>query len=240
MRKVFLLFIFSVTNLFAQGSLDSQSEIYVGNFSGEELFVKFYPIGPIFSNDEVTGSGPKTLYDPVSWRVRHNPLAPRNRRGGGPPLNYVMGLDGYALDNPYNQSNVGSFKIPHGLPNQGWGNWLLLSHDYTSFVQSMNDGFFGWGVYRMEVYRRDPQTDLIDDHLFNILFDYMDFNYPYATGSGGDPDLIIHINSTGDLSLNTFRWGLNDQDSTNNSPLDIKKQTPYVMLNLISIPDLLI
>jgi hypothetical protein len=248
MKKILLILsLLFVSTLYGQESYEPQAEIHVQNLLNEELFVKFYPISTVFS-----GSSSEllpTLYDPETRLLRRpNPNPDHRRRrsridpNNNYPLNYVIGLDGYALNNPYDQDCIGFYKIQIYNGNfNTYNNWLLIDHEGSSgYEPGLIDGLAGYGIYRLEVYRRDPHTQNISDHLFDVLIDWMDFNYPYGA-IGTERDLIITVRSTtGTDPSNTFRWKLGGNDYPlfgQNSPVNghIQVYRQYKYFNVMTL-----
>lgn len=74
------------------------NELLIYNYSGTFLFLKFYPISGLF-NSKKFGNNDSTEYSIYSKLYIPNvPQSGAFRKGGGPPLKTIVGLDGYALN----------------------------------------------------------------------------------------------------------------------------------------------
>ena len=85
----------------ANNDFDPRAEIFVGNWTQEEIYFKFYPVGAVFNGNAPEGLTKYSLNKYVTQTLR--------RKGGGPNLQYIVGLDGYALSKT---NTIGFFRIP--------------------------------------------------------------------------------------------------------------------------------
>jgi len=160
-----------------------QVELFVYNNYGSHLYIRFYPITSVFSGRPYQNTVPQFSLESalISGVVRLQ---------GGDPLNYLVGLDGYALT--------------HRGPEPGFfqllaGNFLSLDHN-TSGSGLGADGLFGYGLYRLEIYGAD--TLLLAPP---ITIDCKDINYPYINPTQMKIDLHVYIEfwqSTADVKFN--------------------------------------
>lgn len=173
----------------------SPNELLIKNESGGTVYIKLYPNSALY-NSTNWSSSPVTkyslywhLYDTISTSGVH-------RRGEGPPIKTILGLDGYALKIDTMVFYSGYFEITNG-------NNCEFSVDGSQSGEQ--DGLIGFGIYTLEIYKFvDPDFILICDP---ITLDWVDFNYSLPTFSG-NADLLIHIR--GDSSQNIkFEWAGN-------------------------------
>lgn len=114
---LFCLLIFTFEIALAD-PFDPKAEIFVGNLTSYPVYINFYPIGTIFSGDPNRVSNDTTYYD---LHQTVSPSSPFPRRGGGPDLRYLMGLDGFALSIAQN-ADTGFFKVDPFSGNE-WSNF---------------------------------------------------------------------------------------------------------------------
>lgn len=129
-------------------------EIYVNNrLPGTNLFIRFYPVGALFQI-EVDASLKTPRYSIRSQKYIPGDLIYRgySRRFEHQDSNrirYIVGLDGYALNNRGNIA--GFFQLESDTANaSNYDKWLLLGNDDSTNTNL--DGVFGFGKYVLEVW----------------------------------------------------------------------------------------
>ena len=151
------------------------NELLIYNYSGTFLFLKFYPISGLF-NSKKFGNNDSTEYSIYSKLYIPNvPQSGAFRKGGGPPLKTIVGLDGYALNTLgypgfYEFDNLTSCEFSVDFSHSG-----------------AQDGLIGFGIYRLEIY--NSNLELVFDP---ITIDWSDFNY-ISSNYLGKADLLIFI-----------------------------------------------
>jgi hypothetical protein len=232
MKSFFIPLLFLIfSNVLAQESYDPGAEIFIQNNTNDTIYVRFYPVGPLFNGHghlqnceyNLKSKDTSTIYR----RRDHDPLY---------PLIYITGLDGYSYNNPYkNPVHTGYFGIPYQTgPASEYKNFLLLNHD-GSWCDGNNilDGFFGYGNYVLEIYTYDENANQ-HDLKSTINIDWLDFNYdiPNSTNSADLYIYIFNISDPEDLDIR-HKWdacnncgplGWNEPDTVStfgpNSPLE--------------------
>ncbi|MBV6480277.1 MAG: hypothetical protein HGGPFJEG_03153 [Ignavibacteria bacterium] len=198
----FLSFILCVNIAYA---VNPVCELYIINFvTDTNLYVRFYPVGSIY-HKEINVSSSIERYSirsqkfiPGSGTV--NGISRRGEIPGNNKLKYIVGLDGFALNNrsPY----PGYFEIKPDLTGISYDKWLLLGNDASA--NSDLDGLFGFGKYILEIYKT-TNSGTSFQQIVQIPIDWLDFNYPYMPGTGGSQDLFLRIYSISPLYI-TFQW----------------------------------
>ncbi len=207
--QICILFLLNIQS-YANDDAEPFCEIFIRNKTNVSIFAKFYPISSVFQGKPNSSSIPKfTLQSQVNVR-RIGPIS-------DPNLRFLVGLDGYALQN--RGSQPGYFEIkPFGS-----GLYSVLNIDHNSSPSEKADVLIGYGIYKLELFTYDSEffTPLNNSP---IIFDYRDLNYSSLNGYGSNlsVDLEILINSTNSGGI-TYRWyqgQVSDEINLNSIPVE--------------------
>jgi hypothetical protein len=201
MKTLIVSFCFIV--LFNQSNASFPNcELYIENRVPDQyLYIRLYPVGAIFQKD---GTSPNALQYYTSRSKKYVPGDPlvngtsrRGEIGSANKILYMVGLDGYALENR-GGARPGFFELQSDSTTLK--NWLFMGNDAST--NSDVDGLFGFGKFKLEVWTDNTSST---EPIASIPIDWLDFNYPSQYASH---DLFIRIYNLSPLII-TFQWAAN-------------------------------
>lgn len=96
------------TNQATAEEFDPQSEMFIGNLTNNEVFVRFYPEGTLFN-----GYPKDPVDDTTRYHFQKTIEGTVPRRNSPVDIRHIIGLDGIGISFP--NANVGFFKLPFSM-----------------------------------------------------------------------------------------------------------------------------